>query len=138
MDANRRLLESGASRLGLDLDGAAVDRLMAYFTELMRWSRRINLIARDTPEAQVVENHFLDSLSLAPLLGDEHVHLLDVGSGAGFPGRAGNYSAIFDTDFSVLQKSRSLSSPISTAIPRKKPRGLKVEKVIAGWPVLRA
>ena len=86
MDDNRRLLESGASRLGLDLDGAAVDRLMLYFAELMRWGRRINLIARDTPEPQVVENHFLDSLSLAPLLGDEHVHLLDVGSGAGFPG----------------------------------------------------
>lgn len=86
VDANRRLLETGASRLGLDLDGAAVDRLIAYFAELMRWSRRINLIARDTPEAQVVENHFLDSLTLAPLLGDANVHLLDVGSGAGFPG----------------------------------------------------
>lgn len=88
VDDNRRLLESGARRLGLELDSAAVERLMGYFAELMRWSRRINLIARDTPEPLVVENHFLDSLTLAPLLGGVNVHLLDVGSGAGFPGLA--------------------------------------------------
>ena len=81
------------------------------------------------------ERHVLNSVAVADVV-PQGSTVIDVGSGAGFPGRAGNYSAIFDTDFSVLQKSRSLSSPISTAIPRKKPRGLKVEKVIAGWPVL--
>ena len=60
-----------------------------YLAELMKWSRRVNLIARDTPEAQVVETHFLDSLTLLPFLdGAGEVHLLDVGSGAGFPGLA--------------------------------------------------
>lgn len=82
---NRSLLREGADRLGLDLDDKTVERLLAYLAELMKWSRRINLIARDTPEAQVIENHFLDSLTLLPLLG-EGAHLLDVGTGAGFPG----------------------------------------------------
>ena len=84
---NRSLLREGAGQLGLDLGDGAVERLLAYLAELMKWSRRINLIARDTPEAQVIENHFLDSLTLLPLLG-EGAHLLDVGTGAGFPGLA--------------------------------------------------
>lgn len=84
---NRSLLREGAGRLGLDLGDEAIERLLVYLAELMKWSRRINLIARDTPEAQVIENHFLDSLTLLPLLG-EGAHLLDVGTGAGFPGLA--------------------------------------------------
>jgi len=84
---SRDLLVRGAAQLGLAMDAAVVERLLVYLAELMKWSRRVNLIARDTPEAQVVETHFLDSLTLLPFLdGAGEVHLLDVGSGAGFPG----------------------------------------------------
>ena len=86
---SRDLLVRGGAQLGLAMDAAGVERLLAYLAELMKWSRRVNLIARDTPEAQVVETHFLDSLTLLPFLdGAGEVHLLDVGSGAGFPGLA--------------------------------------------------
>ena len=81
-------LVQGAAQLGVGLDAAACERLGLYQAELMKWNRRINLIARETTENQVVENHFLDSLTLVPLLlsGPKPVHLLDVGTGAGFPG----------------------------------------------------
>lgn len=84
----RQTLQEGAEQLGLGLNGEACERLLVYLAELAKWSQRINLIARDTPELQIIENHFLDSLTLLPLLGgqSEPVHLLDVGSGAGFPG----------------------------------------------------
>ena len=86
---SRDLLVRGAAQLGLAMDVAGVERLLVYLAELMKWSRRVNLVARDTPEAQVVETHFLDSLTLLPFLdGAGEVHLLDVGSGAGFPGLA--------------------------------------------------
>ena len=86
---SRDLLVRGAAQLGLAMDAAGVERLLVYLAELMKWSRRVNLIARDTPETQVVETHFLDSLTLLPFLdGAGEVHLLDVGSGAGFPGLA--------------------------------------------------
>ena len=86
---SRDLLVRGAAQLGLAMDVAGVERLLVYLAELMKWSRRVNLIARDTPETQVVETHFLDSLTLLPFLdGAGEVHLLDVGSGAGFPGLA--------------------------------------------------
>ena len=86
---SRDLLVRGGAQLGLAMDAAGVERLLVYLAELMKWSRRVNLIARDTPETQVVETHFLDSLTLLPFLdGAGEVHLLDVGSGAGFPGLA--------------------------------------------------
>ena len=86
---SRDLLVRGAAQLGLAVDTAGVERLLIYLAELMKWSRRVNLIARDTPEAQAVETHFLDSLTLLPFMDEmEAPHLLDVGSGAGFPGLA--------------------------------------------------
>ena len=88
MTETGRLLSQGAERLGIVLGPEDYERLLVYCTELTKWSQRINLIARDTPEVQVIENHFLDSLTLLPLLRQESlpVHLLDIGTGAGFPG----------------------------------------------------
>ncbi len=79
------LLLDGATRLGLDLNREGARRLSLYCDELERWNRRINLVARRTGRDGILEKHFLDSLTLLPLLapGDS---LLDVGSGAGFPG----------------------------------------------------
>ncbi|MBM9530157.1 16S rRNA (guanine(527)-N(7))-methyltransferase RsmG, partial [Desulfoprunum benzoelyticum] len=81
------LLLRGAAALGLELDREAVAALALYHRELQRWSGKVNLIARNTPEAQIVESHFLDSLTLLPLL-PTGARLLDIGTGAGFPGLA--------------------------------------------------
>lgn len=89
MAANSRdLLLRGARQLKLEISGEGLELLLRYLAELLKWRQKVNLIARDTPEPQVVEKHFLDSLSLLPLLQGLDVHLLDVGSGAGFPGLA--------------------------------------------------
>lgn len=79
-------LNEGLTALDLSLDEKAVERLSRYFLELKKWSAKVNLIAKGTADEQIVENHFLDSLTLLPLLKDRQVHLLDVGTGAGFPG----------------------------------------------------
>jgi len=52
---------------------------------LTRWSARINLIGRDTV-ADLWRRHFLDSAQLRPLVPDDTQSLIDLGSGAGFPG----------------------------------------------------
>lgn len=70
------------------LDPVAMDQLWLYFLELQRWSSKINLIAKAS-ELQILENHFLDSLTLLPLIDACEIpskKILDVGSGAGFPG----------------------------------------------------
>ena len=81
-----RHLAEGLRDLGIEpLPSSTLAQLWRYFTELMRWNRTMNLVA-EAPDQGVLENHFLDSLTLLPLLGEGP--LLDVGTGAGFPGLA--------------------------------------------------
>jgi 16S rRNA (guanine527-N7)-methyltransferase len=62
-----------------------LDRLEAYATLLVRWSARINLVGRNTL-ADLWRRHFLDSAQLRPLLPADAKSVIDLGSGAGFPG----------------------------------------------------
>ena len=60
-------------------------RLAAYVELLGKWQRRINLVGRGTL-ADVWRRHVLDSAQLLPLLPADARAVLDLGSGAGFPG----------------------------------------------------
>jgi 16S rRNA (guanine527-N7)-methyltransferase len=82
--AYHRSLEQGLQSLGQTLAPEAAGRLERFAEELLRWNERVNLTAITDPAA-VAEKHIVDSLSLAPLVGDAAT-LLDVGSGAGIPG----------------------------------------------------
>ena len=82
----KALLEEALAAEGWALSPQALEGLSHYIAEMLRWNRRMNLTALTTPE-QVVEKHVVDSLHLMPLLGGTG-RLLDLGSGAGFPGAA--------------------------------------------------
>ena len=60
-------------------------RLEAYADLLRRWSRRINLVAASTLD-DLWRRHFFDSAQLLPLIPAGTRNLIDLGSGAGFPG----------------------------------------------------
>ena len=60
-------------------------RLEAYAGLLVQWSPRINLVGRDTL-GDLWRRHFLDSAQLFRHLPPEAQSLIDLGSGAGFPG----------------------------------------------------
>jgi len=77
-------LTTGAAAVGVALAAAEVEALGRYLDLLLRWNRRINLTRLASPVA-VVDRHFIDSLALAPRLAPGGT-LLDVGTGAGFPG----------------------------------------------------
>jgi 16S rRNA (guanine527-N7)-methyltransferase len=62
-----------------------VARLEAYAGLLKRWSGRINLVSRNTL-GDLWRRHFLDSAQLLPLIPEKTRRLVDLGSGAGFPG----------------------------------------------------
>ncbi len=82
-DPLRLLLTDGATRLGLDLAEATVERLLDYIDLLVRWNRAYNLSAVRDPR-EMITRHLLDSLAITPwVTGDR---LADVGSGAGLPG----------------------------------------------------
>lgn len=80
------LIHQGIAAYGITLAEPEVKNLYFYFQELKHWSRKINLIARETGDKALVELHFIDSLGLLMLLDEQHDCLLDIGSGAGFPG----------------------------------------------------
>lgn len=72
----------------LNIDGVSRESLPAletYVDLLLHWQRRINLIGPGTVE-DVWHRHVADSLQLLPLLQQQPGSILDLGSGAGFPG----------------------------------------------------
>jgi 16S rRNA (guanine527-N7)-methyltransferase len=85
---------AGPSRAPLGREGFAkltgvsretLDRLSKYVELLNSWTRRINLVGRDTL-GDVWRRHILDAAQLFPLIPREARKLVDLGSGAGLPG----------------------------------------------------
>jgi len=81
---HRELLVKGALNFGITLENQTVEAFDLYLRELLKWNAKINLTAIRL-EKGIVLKHFLDSLSVAPHL-PKISSLLDIGSGAGFPG----------------------------------------------------
>src|SRR5262245_39695182 len=63
----------------------SLDRLKAYVALLTQWQSRFNLIGPASP-AEIWTRHVADSLQLLPLTGSKPGRVVDLGSGAGFPG----------------------------------------------------
>lgn len=78
----RKILEP----FGLELPSDQVNQVLVYLDLLLRWNQKINLTAIRNPE-ECVTRHFGESLFLAKHT-DLQGSLLDIGSGAGFPGLA--------------------------------------------------
>lgn len=80
-----RPLTADAVRTISGADPAAVDFMARHLDLLRRWQPRINLVGRSTL-ADPWRRHVLDSLQLMPLLPTAAAPIVDLGSGAGFPG----------------------------------------------------
>jgi len=82
----RDILSSGAAELGIVLDGRQLDALDAFTRLLLEWNAKFNL-TRVTDPAEIAVKHYLDSLSLLPVVQIKPGSaVIDVGAGAGFPG----------------------------------------------------
>lgn len=79
----RPQLDAGLAALALETTAGQRDQLLALIPPLVKWSRAYNLTAVREP-GQMVTRHLLDSLAAAPFVRGDRV--LDVGTGAGFPG----------------------------------------------------
>lgn len=76
-------LVEGAARLGVPLAPDAARQLLRLLDELERWNRSFNLTAI-TDRREMLTHHLLDSLSVLPFM--QGARVVDVGTGAGFPG----------------------------------------------------
>jgi len=80
------LLKSGARQLGIELDDPKVSTLLEYKRILLEWNEKMNLTAIEE-ERDFIIKHLVDSLSILPFIKGAGVNsLVDVGTGAGFPG----------------------------------------------------
>jgi 16S rRNA (guanine527-N7)-methyltransferase len=76
-------LDAGLAAMELDMHAGERAALLEYLALLGKWNKTYNLTAINVPE-RMLTHHILDSLALTPHVGAGP--LLDVGSGAGFPG----------------------------------------------------
>ena len=77
------MLLNGAAELNMALSEKQIERLLLLMLALRKWNRKFNLTAI-TKEREIIVKHFLDSLTIAPLVADGAC-VLDLGSGGGFP-----------------------------------------------------
>lgn len=76
-------IECAIDLLGQAVPDGSAEKMVMLLNELERWNRRMNLTAiRDVDD--MISRHLLDSLVLRPLIAGTRI--LDVGTGAGFPG----------------------------------------------------
>ena len=83
-------LTEGCKVFGIELSCLQIEKFIRYYELLVQWNRVVNLTSVVEWD-EVVTRHFLDSLSVilaAPEISrcQKKVKVIDVGTGAGFPG----------------------------------------------------
>ena len=68
-----------------DIDRDKIEKFHVLYTELIQWNKKINITAV-TGENEFIKKHILDSAFLFKILDKEDKTIVDIGSGAGFPG----------------------------------------------------
>jgi 16S rRNA (guanine527-N7)-methyltransferase len=113
-----------ASTLGLVLSEHAIARFRIYLDTLLMWRQRLSLTAAATP-LEVVRSHILDSLAPWKFVQPGY-RLVDLGSGAGFPGIP--LAIICEQSHVTLVESRRKKANFLRAVIRA--TGLKNVEVI--------
>jgi 16S rRNA (guanine527-N7)-methyltransferase len=88
MEDIRIFLTESAASCGIEVTREQAERFQCYLELLTEWNQKMNLTAITAPK-EVAVKHFLDSILILKYLElPEGKRLIDVGTGAGFPGVA--------------------------------------------------
>lgn len=97
----------------LDVSRETQDRLAAYVALVEKWQRRVNLVSASTlPD--IWSRHIWDSAQLAPLVPEGTRRILDVGSGAGFPGLV--LAALCDAECHLVESDQKKAIFLQTVV----------------------
>ena len=77
-------LEKIAKEIDIMLDKKQIEKFYKYMNLLLEWNEKINLTAITDPD-EIILKHFIDSITISKYI-KENTKLIDVGTGAGFPG----------------------------------------------------
>ena len=83
LEFNNNIVEK-ANLIGIEISQEQAEQLYEYMELLLEWNEKMNLTAITEPE-EVILKHFIDSLTIIPYLKEADT-VLDIGTGAGFPG----------------------------------------------------
>lgn len=84
-DMLKEILKDGALAANIELTDIQIEKFEKFYEYLMEKNKVMNLTAI-TDERQVVYKHFIDSIALITKINLEGKKIIDVGTGAGFPG----------------------------------------------------
>lgn len=88
MNYDASQFQRDAEKLGVSLTDEQIGQFLRYYELLIEWNEKINLTAI-TEYQDVMKKHFIDSISLVKAFDlNQKIRLIDVGTGAGFPGLA--------------------------------------------------
>lgn len=108
-------LKSGLTGLGVDFKQIDIDRTIRYFDLIAEYSQAINLVG-NSEFRNLAVRHLYDSLALYKFITNHDIKkVVDVGSGAGFPGMA---LAIFigSVKFTLIESNAKKSNFLETVI----------------------
>lgn len=77
-------LKNKAQQINIVLEEKQIENFYKYMNLLLEWNEKMNLTAITEPN-EVILKHFIDSLTIANLI-EKGQKVIDVGTGAGFPG----------------------------------------------------
>lgn len=79
-----KILLEKAKKIDIELNRKQIEQFYIYMNLLIEWNKKINLTAIIEP-TEIILKHFIDSLTIAKYIKNKE-RLVDVGTGAGFPG----------------------------------------------------
>ena len=118
------ILLEAAGELGITLAKRELSLFSLYRQELLTWNRIVSLVAVKSP-LDIPIKHFIDSLTALSLLPREGRRLLDLGTGAGFPGLPLKIIRP-DLDLHLLEASRKKVSFLKELIRKSGLSGVTV------------
>ena len=81
----KELLKIRAKKIGIQLNEKQLELFWNYKKLILEWNEKINLTAIKD-DANFINKHFIDSLTVCKYINDNNSKIIDIGTGAGFPG----------------------------------------------------
>ena len=97
----KKILKEKAKKININLDEKQLTLFFKYKKLILEWNKKINLTAIKE-DCEFIDKHFIDSLTIAKYIDNKGTKMIDIGTGAGFPGipiniLKGNDITLFDS-----------------------------------------